>query len=258
MKKIFIITGTLLIITTQAHAWIWKDLWATRDQQASIFMQKKQFKKAENTFKNLAWQAAAAFRAQDYEQASQSFAKLQTADGYYNQGNALAYLEKYHEALKAYDNSLKIRPKDPDTLHNKKIIEALLKKEQQSQEPKSQEQKSQEQKAQEQKTQEQKAQEQKTQEQKAQEQKAQEQKAQEQKAQEQKSQEQKAQEQKAQEQKAQEQKTQEQKSQEQKAQEQKKQKANEQWLHIIPDDPGGLLKQKFMRDHLRRIEGEDS
>ena len=31
-----------------------------------------------------------------------------------------------------------------------------------------------------------------------------------------------------------------------------KQQADEQWLRSIPDDPGGLLKNKFLRDHLKR------
>ncbi|NQY41785.1 MAG: tetratricopeptide repeat protein [Legionellales bacterium] len=31
-----------------------------------------------------------------------------------------------------------------------------------------------------------------------------------------------------------------------------KQQADEQWLRSIPDDPGGLLRNKFLRDHLKR------
>jgi len=240
MKKILGVTCLLLSIAAHADAWTWKDLWTTRDQQASNLMRKKQFKAAASTFQDPAWQATAAFRAEDYEQASQSFAKLQTADGYYNQANALAHLGRYEEALQAYDNSLKINPKDPDTLHNKAIVEALLKKTQNPQEQKPQEQKPEEQKPQEKKPQEKKPQEKKPQEEKPQEKKPQKKKPQEQKPQEQKTQEQKPQEKKPQEQKPQE------------------QQANKQWLQMIPDDPGGLLRQKFMRDHLRRTEGEDA
>ena len=29
------------------------------------------------------------------------------------------------------------------------------------------------------------------------------------------------------------------------------QQAKEQWLRLIPDDPGGLLREKFLRDYLR-------
>ncbi len=34
-----------------------------------------------------------------------------------------------------------------------------------------------------------------------------------------------------------------------------KQQAKEQWLRLIPDDPAGLMREKFLRDHLRREEG---
>ncbi len=30
------------------------------------------------------------------------------------------------------------------------------------------------------------------------------------------------------------------------------QQADQQWLDAIPDDPGGLLRQKFLRDHYRK------
>ncbi|SIR83814.1 Ca-activated chloride channel family protein, partial [Fluoribacter gormanii] len=37
--------------------------------------------------------------------------------------------------------------------------------------------------------------------------------------------------------------------------EREKQQAKEQWLRLIPDDPGGLMREKFLRDHLRRERG---
>ncbi|MBA2657435.1 MAG: tetratricopeptide repeat protein [Tatlockia sp.] len=37
--------------------------------------------------------------------------------------------------------------------------------------------------------------------------------------------------------------------------EQEKQLAKKQWLRLIPDDPAGLMREKFLRDHLRREEG---
>jgi Ca-activated chloride channel family protein len=30
--------------------------------------------------------------------------------------------------------------------------------------------------------------------------------------------------------------------------------AAEQWLRSVPDDPGGLLREKFRREHLRRAQ----
>ncbi len=34
-----------------------------------------------------------------------------------------------------------------------------------------------------------------------------------------------------------------------------KQQAKQQWLRLIPDDPGGLMREKFLRDHLKRERG---
>ncbi|WP_131764245.1 tetratricopeptide repeat protein [Legionella drozanskii] len=41
----------------------------------------------------------------------------------------------------------------------------------------------------------------------------------------------------------------------QSAEELEKQQAKDQWLKLIPDDPGGLMREKFLRDHLRREGG---
>jgi Ca-activated chloride channel family protein len=199
-----------LSFVSSAYAWSWQDLWLTRNQQAYRLMQKNQFTKAQKTFADSAWQATAAFRAKDYTRASETYAKLKTADGYYNQGNALAQLGQYEAALKAYDQSLALRPKDQDTRDNRAIVESLLKKEEKPQDQKPQDQKPQDQKPQDQKPKDQKPKDQKPQ------------------------------------------------DQPQKTKSQREQQANEQLLKMIPDDPGGLLRQKFLRDHLRRMEQEDS
>ena len=34
-----------------------------------------------------------------------------------------------------------------------------------------------------------------------------------------------------------------------------RQQENEQWLRLIPDDPGGLMREKFRRDYLRKQRG---
>ena len=219
-----------LSFVSSAYAWSWQDLWLTRNQQAYRLMQKNQFTEAQKTFADSAWQATAAFRAKDYTRASETYAKLKTADGYYNQGNALVHLGQYEAALKAYNQSLALRPKDQDTLDNRAIVESLLKKEEKPQDQKPQDQKPQDQKPQDQKPQDQKPQDQKPQDQKPQDQKPQEQKPQDQP----------------------------QKTNQQKTKSQREQQANEQLLKMIPDDPGGLLRQKFLRDHLRRMEQEDS
>ncbi|WP_222846030.1 tetratricopeptide repeat protein [Legionella geestiana] len=48
---------------------------------------------------------------------------------------------------------------------------------------------------------------------------------------------------------------QQQDKQQQDKQQQETQKTNARWLQLIPDDPGGLLREKFQRDHWRRQRG---
>ena len=236
IKKISVVI--LLLSAPMAHAWTWTDLWYTADQQGAQLMQNKDYKTAQKTFRDPMWRATAAYRAQNYPAAIAAFAKDATAAGFYNQGNALAQLKRYAEALHAYDESLKRLPNDPDAVHNRAIVEKLLKKDQkdknQSGQNKQKQDKQDKQDKQEQDKQD------------KQEQDKQEQDKQEQDKQQQDKQQQDKQEQDKQEPKA------SSSADDQLAHDQKE--AHQQWLNLVPDDPGGLLRQKFRRDHWRRIQ----
>ncbi len=234
-----IFTILLFFFSFKTFAWHWEDLWLTRDQQGARYLKQQAYKEAQHTFKQPDWQAAAAYRAKDFEAASTTFGQLNTADGYYNQGNAKAQLEQYLEALQAYQKSLAIRPNDADTLHNKKIVEELLKQQQnndktpQDQPPQQDNDKTpQDQPSQQDND--------KT-------------------PQDQPSQQDN--DKTPQDQPSQQDND---KTKEQSLENQQHAPSNsnaedyqstEQWLNMIPDDPGGLLRQKFLRDHRRRANG---
>ncbi len=212
-------------------AWSWNSLWLTPDQLAQQLMKKGQYSSAKTLFTNPAWQATAAFRAQDYTKASELFGQLNTADGFYNQGNALAHSGAYEQAIQAYDQSLALRPQDADTLHNRKIIQALIKKPEQKQEQDGkQEQNQKEQKQEQNQEQEQNKSDQDNSERNRPSQPQQNEQKPDPDVQE-------------------------------KTPQQTKTTANgednQHWLNLIPDDPGGLLREKFLRDHLRRLHGEN-
>ena len=128
----------LLLLTVQAYAFTWQDLWATKDQQGRTLMDKKQFKQANETFLRPDWQATAAYRAGDYEQAAKLFSSAQSEDAYYNQGNALAYLGKYQEAINAYSEALKLVKDYPDAQHNIDVLKKLLQQQSQQNQSKNQ------------------------------------------------------------------------------------------------------------------------
>lgn len=272
------------------YAFSWQDLWFTQDQQAQALMQKGQYNKAQQTFEREDWRAAAAYRAGDYEHAAELYRNMKNEQAYYNLGNALAHMGRYEQAIAAYNKALAIDPDNQDALHNRNLLKERLKKEKQhsQQEKKQSEQKNKQQNKQEQQSSEknQGSQEQKSQTSDKQERKdAQPQSGSDNQTKEQSKQEQenrpaqdKAQHNRHPEPQEEKQSEKANQHDEQSQQSQNKpsvktqqndqnkhdqnppasqsdreaQQAKEQWLRVIPDDPGGLLRQKFLRDHLRR------
>jgi len=229
----------------QAQALSWQDLWVTKNHQAQTMMDTGQYDKAQETFDDPAWQATAAYRAGHYKDAAMRYQSLKNnPDASYNQGNALAQGGQLEPAIKAYDNALTIDPTNQDALHNRKIVAELLKKEKEKQNK--QEQNKQEQNKQEQNNQDQNKQDQNKQDQNKQDQNKQDQNKQDQNKQDQNKQDQNKQDQNKQD------KIPESHSQSQSQTEREQQHAKEQWLRLIPDDPGGLMREKFLRDYLSR------
>ncbi|MCX7089439.1 MAG: VWA domain-containing protein [Methylococcales bacterium] len=120
----------LLPLPKNSYAYEWQDLWQTKDQQAQQAFQQQDFAKAAEQFKNPDWQAAAEYKAGNYQKAADSLKNAQSADDFYNQGNALAQAGQLPEAIKAYEQALKLNPNDADTKANKELVEKELKKQQ--------------------------------------------------------------------------------------------------------------------------------
>ncbi|STX71627.1 tetratricopeptide repeat protein [Legionella parisiensis] len=298
MRCIILLLISFLSFAT--HAFSWQDLWFTPDQQGRDLMAKNQFKQAKETFTRSDWAAAAAYRAGDYPKAAELYQDLKNEQGYYNQGNALAHMGQYEEAIKAYDSALAINATNQDALYNRKLVQELLKKDKEKNQNKEQQNKEQQNKEQQNKEQQNKEQQNKEQQNKEQQNKEQQNKEQQNKEQQNKEQQNKEQQNKEQQNKEQQNKEQQNKEQQNKEQqnteqqnkeqqnkeqqnkeqqnkeqqnkeknkkynqnnneaqseaEREKQQAKEQWLRLIPDDPGGLMREKFLRDHLRRERG---
>jgi Ca-activated chloride channel homolog len=121
----------------------WRALFLNRDQRAARALANRDPNTAAVLFNDPAWRATAHYRAGNYEAAIQEFGQGEDLDSYYNLGNALAYAERFAEAIAAYDRVLAEQPMHEDAQHNKQIVEQLL--EQQQQEQEEQEQQEQEQ-----------------------------------------------------------------------------------------------------------------
>lgn len=239
----------LLPLPKNSYALSWQDLWRTKDQQAQQAFNNQHYSEAAAQFKNPDWKAAAYYKAKNYPQAVEALKNAKTADGYYNQGNALAQSGQLQQALSAYNQALKLNPNDKDALYNKKLVEEALKKQQQQKDQQKQDNKDSQ------------NQQQSKDQQDGSKQNQQKSDNSPQKPSEDKSQPQQnnatdkqnpapkndnaQQQQQAANQQQQQQERKNAQAQEAKAQQDEKNQANAQWLNRIPDDPAGLLRRKF-------------
>lgn len=282
----------VLLPNDRAAAFSWTDLWQTRDQQAQQKLADDP-KAAAELFESIEHKAYAQARANDFATAAENFAKTDSAQAHYNRGNALAYAGKLEEAIAAYDKALALAPEMQDAKDNKALVEALLKQQQEQNQQKENQQDSQSDQ-QDQQNQDQKNQDQQKQDQ--QQQSAQDsQQQQGQQGSEQQESPQKGQQSEAESKQKDTQQAQEKASQADPASDEKKeaqeeqqaaapddakddseqetegdatpgqvealnseeQQSFEQWMRRVPDDPGGLLREKFKQQaEERRQNGE--
>lgn len=220
----------------------WNNLWQTQDQEAAFYMQQKDYKKAGQTFQNKSWQGAALYKAQEYTKAAQVLAAQKNIEDQYNFANTLAHLHKYQQALDIYNAVLKQNPNHKDAKFNYDLLKKLL--DQKSQQDQNKDSK----KNQPQDTKQDKTQ-QENQNQQKQDNNDKQNKPNNNHPDDKPQSEEPKNNSNAPKEEAP--KTQAQQKQEQ------QQKTNKQWLKLIPDDPGGLLKQQFLRDHLRRTSRDE-
>lgn len=242
---------------------LWDNLWQTKDQQASKALERGDAEKASELFEQPDWKASAAYKAGNYQAASELFGD----NAHYNRGNALAKSGKLDEAIEAYENALETNPEDADAQFNKELVEKL--KQEQEQQQQNQQQKDQEQNNQDQNNQDQQQNEsQQNDQQSDSEQQSQQndsgqsdnensEQNQENSEQTQNSEQQNPEENNAAENEHSKQEQQSEQEQQNEQQEQQtasaqqgeldpeKQQELEQWLRKVPDDPGGLLRNKF-------------
>ena len=248
-----------------SYAMSWNDLWLNKDQQAYRQLESAP-NEAFNRAENKQIKAAAAYKKQDFEAAKNLYPENgQTLNDYYNRGNALAQAGDFENALKSYDQALTYEPEDEDTLYNKNIVEQALKQKEQQQQQNQESEENQENQDSEQSQQNQQQQESSEQESSEQERQEQQQQAQQDKQAESDSDQSNEQEDEKEERQTQQQEQQEQAEQQQeieltpeeKALDAEEKQAMEQWLRRIKDDPGGLMRRKFLYQyHKRNQDGE--
>ena len=113
--------------TSMASAF--NNLWLTPDQHATKVLREDGPAKAAPLFENKDWAGTASYHAEEYTNAAKFFSDNDTADSWYNRGNALAKSGNYSEAIEAYEKSLQIEPGATDALENIELLKELQQQE---------------------------------------------------------------------------------------------------------------------------------
>lgn len=126
-------TGAVLLVfilanpgRAEATEFKFADMWLTQDQQGRRAFEKGDYQSAAALFQDPMWLGTALYRAGRFADAADAFARVNTPDSYYNQGNALAQLDKLDEAVASYKEALKLRPSWSLAQHNLEIVEKII------------------------------------------------------------------------------------------------------------------------------------
>ena len=98
----------------------------TPDQQGRHYFDRGDFKTAAARFRDPLWKGVALYQAGDFQGALDAFALVDKAESYYNQGDALARLGKFPEAVKSYGEALKRRPGWKEAEENLALVQSLI------------------------------------------------------------------------------------------------------------------------------------
>ncbi|MGD9347646.1 MAG: VWA domain-containing protein [Candidatus Aminicenantes bacterium] len=126
------LSGFLLVIylfspvPAEAQEFRFVDVWLTADQQGRQYFEKGDYAEAALRFEDPLWKGIAFYYNKDYDSAIQQFSRLETAESYFNLGNAYVHIEDYTQAMESYEQALKINPEYAEAKHNQKLVQQIL------------------------------------------------------------------------------------------------------------------------------------
>ncbi|MHB0805173.1 VWA domain-containing protein [Stutzerimonas nitrititolerans] len=127
---LFCLPLLLLLVPPPAQAFEFDDLWLRPDQQGQRLLEAQRPADAAQRFENPRWQGFAHYQAGDYAAAARLFAEGDSAADHYNRGNALVHGDKLEEAIEAYAQALELQPDLDAARQNRAIAEVLLRQRQ--------------------------------------------------------------------------------------------------------------------------------
>jgi Ca-activated chloride channel family protein len=121
----------LIALPQPANALSLQDLWLRGDQQGIRLLESQRPAEAAERFDDHRWQGYAHYQAGDFAEAAKQFAKGDTAADHYNRGNALARTDDLEAAIEAYEQALELDPELETARRNKSIVEEMLRQQKQ-------------------------------------------------------------------------------------------------------------------------------
>lgn len=109
-----------------AADWRFADLWLTPDQQGRLAYERGDYAAAAERFADPMWRGVALYRAGRYDDAVDAFARVDSTESWFNQGNALAKAGKLHAAVASYEVALKRRADWPEAKANLALVRKLI------------------------------------------------------------------------------------------------------------------------------------
>jgi Ca-activated chloride channel homolog len=115
-----------LVPLPRAQALEWQDLWQRPDQRGFEALQDEQAARAAELFESPEWRSAAQYRAGQFAESAASLSSIDSARSHYNRGNALAKAGQLPAAIAAYDRALELDASHEDARFNRDLLEQYL------------------------------------------------------------------------------------------------------------------------------------
>jgi len=127
-RRGWIAVWLLVVLAPQprAQALEWDDLWQRPDQRGLKAFEAEEAARAAELFEIPEWRSAAQYRAGQFEESAASLANVDTSLGHYNRGNALAKAGQLPAAIASYDRALELDPNDEDARYNRDLLQQYL------------------------------------------------------------------------------------------------------------------------------------
>lgn len=125
-----VLAFALVLPVQRADAFEWADLWKRPDQQGVEALEADEPAEAAAAFEDPEWRAVAQYRAGEFEASAATLTGLDSAQAHYNRGTAFAKAGRIQAAIDAYDRTLELDPEHADARHNRELLEEFLKQQQ--------------------------------------------------------------------------------------------------------------------------------